>query len=390
MSHQQPGPAVPARRAKNGSPLAIPTRSNRSGLEHLARVFAEARPVAVVTGERESDTSCIIDHFLASIDGGVTVMRVTGPFSDSDTIMREVMRATGFDTENVRLTDLENEFTNYIYYQRYADRRTIICFEEIKDADWRVLDRARLLVELEMKEQLGLMVILSGRLSLNNLLVGTPFDATGARTRQPVALVPFTLVETREHIWREIKKADIADISQVIEFDAITLIHDLTAGVSVNIDTLCCKCIWMAYEEGAGPITTVLVKEADKLLKQMPVTKHPITQAGSTKINGASPSTGHLIARMHGVIVRERALNQGHILIGRGKLCDLPVNSPVVSRHHALVVNSSIGVRLVDLGSTNGTFVDGHQIDEYALQNGDEIAVGDCTIAYVTDNDRRA
>ena len=129
--------------------------------------------------------------------------------------------------------------------------------------------------------------------------------------------------------------------------------------------------------------------KADKLLGRAPMKQHSNTEAGSVQVNGAKLPIGRLIARMNGVVVKEHALHHGHTLIGRGELCDIPIVSPAVSRHHALVVSSPVGVSLVDLSSTNGTFVDGRQIERHSLQSGDVIAVGDCTIAYVASDDRR-
>ena len=92
---------------------------------------------------------------------------------------------------------------------------------------------------------------------------------------------------------------------------------------------------------------------------------------------------------MNGVVVQERALNGGNVLIGRDKLCDIPVTSSIVSRQHALVVNLASGVGLVDLGSKNGTFVDGRRIGRHLLQSGDLISIGDCTITYFAGDDRQ-
>ncbi|MEE8078953.1 MAG: FHA domain-containing protein, partial [Pseudomonadales bacterium] len=82
--------------------------------------------------------------------------------------------------------------------------------------------------------------------------------------------------------------------------------------------------------------------------------------------------------------------NRERILIGRDELCDIRIASHLVSRHHALVVNSSQGVKLVDLGSTNGTFVDGRKIKQCALQDSQVITIGDCTIEYVAGDDQQA
>ena len=75
------------------------------------------------------------------------------------------------------------------------------------------------------------------------------------------------------------------------------------------------------------------------------------------------------------------------MLIGRAQVCDIPLASLTVSRHHAMVVQTASGVGLVDMGSTNGTFIDGKRIERHMLRNGDEIRLGDCTITFFAATD---
>jgi hypothetical protein len=45
-------------------------------------------------------------------------------------------------------------------------------------------------------------------------------------------------------------------------------------------------------------------------------------------------------------------------LLGRSNKCDLVINHPSVSRRHVLLSVDEAGMRVTDLGSTNGTFID--------------------------------
>lgn len=141
-------------------------------------------------------------------------------------------------------------------------------------------------------------------------------------------------------------------------------------------------------------MTTDLVKTVRKRLRLTSMTEQSDAEAGSPEVNGSNLPSGRLIARINDELVQTQALEQGHILIGRGKLCDIRVTGALVSRRHALVVNSSKGVKLVDLGSKNGTFVNGRQIKQYPhqypLQDSDMIAVGGCTIEYREAGDHEA
>jgi hypothetical protein len=70
------------------------------------------------------------------------------------------------------------------------------------------------------------------------------------------------------------------------------------------------------------------------------------------------------------------------IRIGRQSDNDLVVADPGVSRHHAEVINESGTCTLRDLGSTNGTYVNGSVVHEHALRDGDRISVGSTVVEF--------
>jgi pSer/pThr/pTyr-binding forkhead associated (FHA) protein len=75
--------------------------------------------------------------------------------------------------------------------------------------------------------------------------------------------------------------------------------------------------------------------------------------------------------------VREIALDAEQFLIGRGEDCDLRLHVSEISRHHCLLLVQGRAVAVADLGSSNGTFLNGKRvISQTALRTGDEIRVG--------------
>jgi pSer/pThr/pTyr-binding forkhead associated (FHA) protein len=70
-------------------------------------------------------------------------------------------------------------------------------------------------------------------------------------------------------------------------------------------------------------------------------------------------------------------------VFGRSAECELRVPSVAASRRHAAVVRRGDDVFVRDLGSTNGTLVNGAKIDgERALEAGDRIEVGGVTVTF--------
>lgn len=64
---------------------------------------------------------------------------------------------------------------------------------------------------------------------------------------------------------------------------------------------------------------------------------------------------------------------KARLLIGRGSDCDLVLDESEMSRHHAVIEYSGGGLNLRDLGSVNGTFVNGTRVRDTALKVGDQI-----------------
>lgn len=70
------------------------------------------------------------------------------------------------------------------------------------------------------------------------------------------------------------------------------------------------------------------------------------------------------------------ALQRPVVLIGRHLDCDSRIESAKVSRRHCCVAMAYDRVILRDLGSRNGTQVNGRPVEEVRLHPGDEVAIG--------------
>jgi hypothetical protein len=78
--------------------------------------------------------------------------------------------------------------------------------------------------------------------------------------------------------------------------------------------------------------------------------------------------------------VRHVPANGAPISIGRAPECELVLKDSRVSRHHARLTARDGLLVLTDLGSTNGTRVNGHRVSEVVLGAGDRIMVGETVL----------
>jgi len=96
-------------------------------------------------------------------------------------------------------------------------------------------------------------------------------------------------------------------------------------------------------------------------------------------IAGSQPGTGMEAGSMY-------ELQTPVTLLGRGTDCDLRMVDNGVSRHHAELRVEDGQVVLVDLGSTNGTFVNGQPVRRVVLTDGTNVTLGRTTMVFHQDN----
>ena len=75
-------------------------------------------------------------------------------------------------------------------------------------------------------------------------------------------------------------------------------------------------------------------------------------------------------------------LGDNDILIGRNPDCHLVLEDDFSSGRHARIFPAQGGWGVEDLGSTNGTFVNGERVDSEHLRDGDQVTIGRTSMTY--------
>ena len=100
----------------------------------------------------------------------------------------------------------------------------------------------------------------------------------------------------------------------------------------------------------------------------------------SATVKGEGERGGEVFLEINGT---RRTVHPPGLVIGRGAEADLRINDPGISRRHAEIRVSGRArpeVSVVDLGSTNGTMVDGSRVRESTLRDGQRLRVGNTDI----------
>jgi hypothetical protein len=101
------------------------------------------------------------------------------------------------------------------------------------------------------------------------------------------------------------------------------------------------------------------------------------TPAGDSR--PLEPEAAPAASRAQALLVGEgkrTVLRGSRAVVGRSRDCDLVLDDPNVSRHHAELRQEGEGWVVADMGSTNGIKVNGSRVESAALQPGDRVTFG--------------
>jgi pSer/pThr/pTyr-binding forkhead associated (FHA) protein len=92
-----------------------------------------------------------------------------------------------------------------------------------------------------------------------------------------------------------------------------------------------------------------------------------------------------LILSMDGLVLKEIPLAKERTTIGRKPHNDIQIDNLAVSGEHAVIVTILNDCFLEDLGSTNGTLVNGNPVKKHFLQNNDVVELGKYRLKFIGD-----
>ncbi len=108
--------------------------------------------------------------------------------------------------------------------------------------------------------------------------------------------------------------------------------------------------------------------------------------SGAAARLGASPAAQLVVLDDDGTPRDRIAITRAPVTIGRLSSCDVVLSDPNISRRHAELRRNGSRWTIVDLGSTNGTLVNGKLTKEHDLSDGDKVSFGTSEIVFKTDS----
>lgn len=360
----------------HGKPLTVMSyRSEREALDMLGDTCAHRNGLCLLQGPVLSGKSTLLRSFIATLPEDCAVAFVDGRGLNATNLLTGVLREFGFNLETNSANELTGLLRVFVLQQAASHEPPLLIIKNTHELNPSGLRALSELADLRVRTGSALKMVLVSDRSLASVVSAPEMQAVSHRVLHDYHLRPMARQEVKGYLHQKLRAAGS-------EYPELAFPDEVCAEL--------CKA------SGGWPgILDRLALLALARAKALPVAKndieHPELPSGTWIEEGipvAEPGLGEappptrLIVRKSGEVVGDQIVDRIRLLIGRSSHNDVSLDSNFVSRHHALLIRDGGSTILVDLNSTNGTFVNSKRVSNHVLAHDDVIAIGDHVIKF--------
>ncbi len=353
----------------HGKPLAIITYSSKqAALEIFRETCEHERGLSLLQGPSLSGKSTLIRTFVDSLDNELAVAVVDGTGLNTTNLLMSVLRQFGYDIELSSANELLGLVRVFALQQAASGESPLIIIENAHELNPSALRALCELAALRVRTCSAIKMVLVSDRSLSGIMAAPAMAPIARRILHDFHLRPMTREEARNFLHTKLRAAGSSYPDYVFPDEVCDELWKASAGWPGIIDRIALLALASAKS------LPVVVMEVE----------HPTVPAGTWDENVIAQSTQEvvpvqppqLIVTSDGNVIEDRTMDKARMLVGRSEHNDIPINSRFISRHHAMLVRHGASTFLMDLNSTNGTFVNSKRISNHVLIHDDVITVG--------------
>ena len=338
-------------------------------MEMLTDTCKHVTGLSLFQGPALSGKSTIIRAFVESLPPECSVAVIDGKGLNTTRLLISVLRQFGYDLELNSANELLGLVRVFALQQAASHEAPLLIVKNAHEVNPSGLRALCELAELRVQRGSAVKMVLVSEHSLQTMMTAKAMAPIASRIVHDFHLRPMNRQETRNYLHAKLRAAG----SQYPEFifpDAI------------------CEDIWRAsggWPGIADRISLLALAKAKNLPVALSNIEHPALPAGTWDPD-VQPDVKHdeivptapprLIVTNNGSVMSELTMNKARVLIGRSEHNDVSINSRFISRHHALLVRHDTTTFLMDLNSSNGTFVNSKRVSNHVLAHDDIITIG--------------
>jgi type II secretory pathway predicted ATPase ExeA len=308
---------------------------------------------------------------VALVDGGAEL--------NTTTLLENVLDQFGYDLHFDCVNELINMLKVYLLQRTASAQTPLIVIENANLLNPRVLRVLSELAELRVREKSAVHLILVSNHSISGLIEAPALQNISKRLIGEFALGPMAQYETSNYLHEKLRAGGCDEPASVIPDDVCDEFHIASGGWPGILDRI----VLLALANAAAcPLGKEHV-EYPALPEKPQISTRNATGRWRQCSEPMTDYFPRLFLTRNGQTLKEISIDSPRLIMGRSQHNDLHINDKFISRHHAMFIRNGKTTFLMDLNSTNGTFVNSRRVSNQVMLNNDVITLGDYRVKFV-------
>jgi type II secretory pathway predicted ATPase ExeA len=317
-------------------------------------------------GPEEAGKSVVIKQFLEELPATTAAAAVDGTGLKPHEFLSAVLEQFGYGVELDSTDELLNMMCVIAVQLTRLHEAPLLVVRHVNGMPPATLNVMCKLATLTFNRRFALRLVLVGERYYYRIMNSPSMRPIADRLVGNHEMRPLTLRETIAYVHARLDCCGVDQPDLFFSIDTCTRLHAASGGWPLRLDDLVARVLDDSGDDCLDDATNpVLAAEQDE----------PELSVVPTLISDEMP-LARLIVTRDGETQQDIELVDSRVLIGRAPVSDIVIDSHVVSRQHALLIQCQGAWVIVDLKSRNGTYVNSRQITQKVLLDSDIVSIG--------------
>ena len=332
----------------------IGIRPQQDGLRFLRQVFDDDRAAAWVHGPKDAGKTSLARRLLQDTRHRMAVALVDGEGLYASQLLSTILEQYGYDVSLGSSDELLNMLGVFLVQQTRSHTPPLLILDNVHRMYPGALNALCRIASLRVRDRYAVRLVLLSEGDCEHIIGSPSMTPVADRLCGHVELRAMTCRESTDYLYEKLKRAGAARPDDIFPTDVCDELHAAAHGLPGVLDR----------------IAAAVIDQSNALPVRLDRVEHP-------ELVSISNEAPRFIVTKSGRTLQDVQLVAGRVLIGRSALADIIVDDQFVSKQHALLVWNDDAVVLIDLNSSNGTYVNSQRIKTRVLRDNDVISLGD-------------
>ena len=241
-------------------------------LAHLRLGLTEPGGFVCITGEIGTGKTTVLRAFLADLGSEVSTAFIFNPTLSWDDLLQRIARELGVPVSGTSHVDAMDALNAHLLAERKSGRVSVVVIDEAQAMPLEVLERLRLLSNLETSTEKLVRLVLVGQPQLARLLLDPALAQLNQRITLRWHLRALTRTETFTYVRHRLAIAGGAEAANLFTTPALYLVHRFSGGVPRLVNMIAHRATLAAYVRRRHRVGAGAVRAAYREIRAVPLT----------------------------------------------------------------------------------------------------------------------